>query len=186
MKVDIECFGYNNILQDIKTNHNFNLNAATMLAHIHDNRSRQIFEAIAISILSSVNTRPRFFNLSLFLGKLVLNSYNISNFNNYLSSHIYTFLSSIYWIKLSFWTIRSYSFSIPFLHLIIFKILYSIIVFIIFRVSLRNPINSNINPRDNNVIIFSEIRTLYMLSWIFLFYTRFLFSSFFIEHPSLF
>ena len=64
-----------------KTNHNFNFNAATMLTHIHYKRLRQIFEVSDILLLSSINSHPNFFHLSSFFGKLVLNSYNISNFN---------------------------------------------------------------------------------------------------------
>ena len=60
-----------------KTNHNFNFNVATMLAHIHNKRLRQIFEANNISLISSVNTPPGFFNVSLFFGRLVLNCDNI-------------------------------------------------------------------------------------------------------------
>ena len=60
-----------------KTNHNFNFNTDTILAHIHNKILRQIFENSAISLFSSVNICPGFFNLSPFLGKLVLNSYNI-------------------------------------------------------------------------------------------------------------
>ena len=51
-----------------KTDHNFDFNGATMLAHIHNKRSRQIFEASAISLLLFVNTQHGFFNLSPFLG----------------------------------------------------------------------------------------------------------------------
>ena len=47
------------------------------LDHIHDKKLRQIFEASAILLLSSVKTRPGFFNLFPFLGKLILNNYNI-------------------------------------------------------------------------------------------------------------
>ena len=84
------------ILHIYKTNYNFNFNAATMLTHIQNKILRQIFQASAISSLSSVNTRPGFFNLSPFLGKLVLNSENISNFKLFFSSQIYTSLMPIY------------------------------------------------------------------------------------------
>ena len=53
-----------------KIKHYFNFNAATMLAHIHNNRFRQIFEVSYILVFTSVNTRPRFFNLSPFFGKI--------------------------------------------------------------------------------------------------------------------
>ena len=59
-----------------KTSHNFH--ATTRLAHIHIKRLTHIFEASAISLLSSANTRPGFFKLSFLL---VLNSHIISNFN---------------------------------------------------------------------------------------------------------
>ena len=49
-----------------------------MLAHIHNKRLWQIFMAGAISLLPFINTRPVFFNISLFFGKLVLDSYNKS------------------------------------------------------------------------------------------------------------
>ena len=88
-KRDIRLDNSNNILflHIFKINYNFNFIAATRLTHIHNKRLRQIFEAIAISLVSSVNSRPRFFNLSPFLGKLVVNGYN---------THDYTFLSPIY------------------------------------------------------------------------------------------
>ena len=63
------------------TDQNFNFNVTTRLVHIHNKRLRQFFKASVISLSSSVNTHSRFFNLSLFLGKLGLNSYNIRNFN---------------------------------------------------------------------------------------------------------
>ena len=82
-KLDISLDHRNNALfQHIsKTNHHFNFYAATMLAY-NDNKSwRQIFEAGAISLLSSVNKLPQFFNVSDFLSNLILNSYDISNFD---------------------------------------------------------------------------------------------------------
>ena len=70
-------------------NYNSNFNVATILAHIHNKWLRQFFEASASLLLSSVNTRPGFFNLFPFLGKLFLNNYNISHFNylSFLESH---------------------------------------------------------------------------------------------------
>ena len=58
-----------------KTDHNFDCNAATMLAHIHNKRLRQIFEAGAVSLLPSATHALDF--ISPFLGKIVLNSYTI-------------------------------------------------------------------------------------------------------------
>ena len=79
-KRDIRLCNSNNALFILisKTNHDFNFNAATMLAHIHNKRLRQIFEASTNLLLSSVNNRPSFFNQSPFFGKLVLNSNNIT------------------------------------------------------------------------------------------------------------
>ena len=54
------------LLHISKTDHNFDLNAATVLAHIHNKRLRQIFEVGAISFFWSVNICPSFFfNISL-------------------------------------------------------------------------------------------------------------------------
>ena len=73
---DIRLSNLNNalFLHISKTDHNFDFNAATMFVHIHNRRLRQIFKATANF---TFNTRPEFFNLSPFLGKLVSNSYNI-------------------------------------------------------------------------------------------------------------
>ena len=81
-KRDIRLDNSNNalFLHISKTKHNFNFNAGTMLAHIHNKRLRKIFKASSISLLSSVNTGPGFFNLSPFF-TLILKSYNTSNFN---------------------------------------------------------------------------------------------------------
>ena len=51
-----------------------------MSAHIQPKRLRQIFEASAFSLLSTINTRPGIINLSPSKDKSVLNSYSISNF----------------------------------------------------------------------------------------------------------
>ena len=69
-KRDIRLGNFNNalFLHISEINHNFNFDAATMLAHIHNKRLRQIFEARAISLLCSVNSHSGFFNF--FLGKL--------------------------------------------------------------------------------------------------------------------
>ena len=64
-----------------------------MLAHVFFKRLRKILETSAISLLSSVNLRPGFFNLYPFLGKLILNSYNIWNFNFSLFTYLYFFVS---------------------------------------------------------------------------------------------
>ena len=55
-----------------KTGHNFYFNASTILIHIHNKIWDKLLKP-AISLLPSVNTRPGFFNLSPFLGKLILN-----------------------------------------------------------------------------------------------------------------
>ena len=49
----------------------------SMLAYINNKRLRQIFEAGEILLSSSVNNQPSFFNISPFLGKVAINSYNI-------------------------------------------------------------------------------------------------------------
>ena len=71
-----------------------------MLAHIHNKKSTQIFEASDISLLSSINSRPRFYNLSPFLGKFALNSYNISNFNQFFL-HTYSYFIGPYILNLN-------------------------------------------------------------------------------------
>ena len=45
----------------------------------HNKNLRRIFEAAAISFLNSLNTRPGFYNISPYLSKRILNSYNISH-----------------------------------------------------------------------------------------------------------
>ena len=68
----------NSLLQHIsKSDHNFDFNAATMLAYIHNKRLRQIFKASAISICRNDNNHPGFLNILPYLGKLILNSYKI-------------------------------------------------------------------------------------------------------------
>ena len=47
-----------------------------MLTYIHNENLRRIFEAVAISFLNSLNTRPGFY-ISPYLSKHILNSYNI-------------------------------------------------------------------------------------------------------------
>ncbi len=61
-KRDIRLGNFNNalFLHISEINHNFNFDAATMLAHIHNKRLRQIFEARAISLLRSVNSHSGF------------------------------------------------------------------------------------------------------------------------------
>ena len=66
------------LLQHIsKSDHNFDLNATTMLAYIHNKSLRQIFGVSAISFCRNVNNHPGFFSILLYLGKLILNRYNI-------------------------------------------------------------------------------------------------------------
>ena len=86
--------------------------------------------------------KSRVFRFSLFWGKLILNCYNISNFNWFS-------LPWVPWIKfkfipnsilyLSLWTIRSNSFSLPFFHFFSKNILTSFLSSSI--ISLRNPTN---------------------------------------------
>ena len=53
-----------------KTDHNFDFNATTMLAHIHNKRLRKNFEASAISLFRSVDNRPSFLTYHLLLENL--------------------------------------------------------------------------------------------------------------------
>ena len=49
-----------------------------MLNYIPDKKKlRRIFEAAVISLCNSLNTRPGFYNISPYLSKSILNSYNI-------------------------------------------------------------------------------------------------------------
>ena len=150
-----------------------------MLALIHNKRLKQIFEACAISLLSSVNTRPEFFNFQS-LGKLVLNGY-ISNFNWFsLLTHLYLLEPNVSNLNLSSWTIRSYLFYFPFhLKKIFYHCFYHLLLY-----PLETQQISNISPR-NNVIIFSKIRMLNILLWIVLFYIHFLFSYNFSNIPQI-
>ena len=78
-KRDIRIGNSNNALfQHIsQSNHNFHFNSANILIYIHNKRLRRIFEAAAISLFNSLNTRPGFYNISPYLSKSILNSYNI-------------------------------------------------------------------------------------------------------------
>ena len=78
-KRDIRISNLNNALfQHIsQSNHNFDFNSAKMLMYIHNKRLRRILEAAAISLSNSLNTRPGFYNISPYLSKSILNSYNI-------------------------------------------------------------------------------------------------------------
>ena len=61
-----------------QSNHNFDFNSAKMLIYIHNKSLRRIFGAAAISFFNSLNTRPGFYDISPYLSKSILNSYNIS------------------------------------------------------------------------------------------------------------
>ena len=91
-------------------NHNFDFNSAKMLTYIHNKNLRRIFEAAAISFLSSLNTRPGFYNISPYLSKHILNSlkyipslvniFRIShNFHAFYSSFILSFFYS-FWLEI--------------------------------------------------------------------------------------
>ena len=71
-KRDIRIGNLNNALfQHIsQSNHNFDLNSAKMLIYIHNKRLRRIFEAVAISLCNSLNTRPGFY-ISPYLSKYI-------------------------------------------------------------------------------------------------------------------
>ena len=60
-----------------QSNHNFDFNSAKMLIYIHNKSLRRIFEPTAISLFNSLNTRSGFYNISPYLSKSILNSYNI-------------------------------------------------------------------------------------------------------------
>ena len=78
-KRDIRIGNSNNALLVHTSQHNHNIDfiSAKMLTYIHNKNLRRIFEAAAISFLSSLNTRPGFYNISPYLSKHILNSYNI-------------------------------------------------------------------------------------------------------------
>ena len=65
-KRDIRIGNSNNVLllNTSQHNHNIDFNSAKMLTYIHNKNLRRIFEAAAISFLSSLNTRPGFYNIS--------------------------------------------------------------------------------------------------------------------------
>ena len=48
-----------------------------MYIYIYNKSLRRIFEAVAFSLFNSLNTRPIFYNISSYLSKSILNSYNI-------------------------------------------------------------------------------------------------------------
>ena len=52
-----------------------------MLIYIHDKSLRRIFEAVAISLFNSLNTRRGFYNIFPYLSKSILNSYIYSIFS---------------------------------------------------------------------------------------------------------
>ena len=65
------------VLHISKSNHNFDVNYAKMLIYLNNKSLRRIFEAAAISFFNSLNTRPDLYNISPYLCKSILNSYNI-------------------------------------------------------------------------------------------------------------
>ena len=78
-KKDIRIGNSNNalFLHISQFNHNFDFNSSKMFIYIHDKSLRQIFEAAAISFFNYLNTRPGFDNISSYLSKSILNSYNM-------------------------------------------------------------------------------------------------------------
>ena len=76
-KRDIRIGNSNNALlvHTSQHNHNIDFNSAKKLTYIHNKNLRRIFEAAAISFLSSLNTRPGFYNISPYLSKHILNTY---------------------------------------------------------------------------------------------------------------
>ena len=77
-KRDIRIGNLNNtlFLHISQSNHNFDFNSAKRLIYLHDKSLRRIFESTAISLFNSLNTRPGFYNMSPYLSKSILNSYN--------------------------------------------------------------------------------------------------------------
>ena len=78
-KRDIRIGNSNNalFLHISQYNPNFDFNFAKMLTYIHNKNLRRIFEAAAITFFNSLNTRPGLYNISPYLSKYILNSYNI-------------------------------------------------------------------------------------------------------------
>ena len=75
------CLGIGNLnnalfLHISQSKHNFDFNSAKMLIYIHNKSLWRIFEAVAISLFNSLNTRPDFY-IFPYLSKSILNSYNI-------------------------------------------------------------------------------------------------------------
>ena len=68
-KRDIRIGNSNNalLLHTSQHIHNIDFNSAMMLTYIHNKNLRRIFEAAAISFLSSLNTRPGFYNIIFLL-----------------------------------------------------------------------------------------------------------------------
>ena len=75
---------------------NNGFNSAKMLIYIHNKSLRWIFEAAAISFFNSLNTRPGFYNISPYLSKSILNSYNIFHLQLIFSTNIIIFMLSIF------------------------------------------------------------------------------------------
>ena len=78
-KRDIRIGNSNNalFLHISQFNHNLDFYSAKMLIYIHNKSLWRIFEAAAISFFNSLNTRPGFYNISPYLIKSILDSYNI-------------------------------------------------------------------------------------------------------------
>ena len=78
-KRDIRIGNSNNALfrHISQSNHDFDFNSAKMLIYIHNKSLRRIFEAAAISFFNSLKTCPGFYNISPYLSRSILNSYNI-------------------------------------------------------------------------------------------------------------
>ena len=58
-----------------KSNHNLDFNSAKMLIYIHNKSLRRIFEAAAILLIYSLNTRPGFYVLHLIISRLFCTDY---------------------------------------------------------------------------------------------------------------
>ena len=74
----VHCLSYQILFQHIsQSDYKLDFNSAKMLIYIHNKGPRWIFKATAISLCNSLNIRPSFYNISPYLGKSILNSYDI-------------------------------------------------------------------------------------------------------------
>ena len=94
-----------------QSNHNFDFNSVKMLIYVHNKTLRRIFEAATISFFNSLNTRPDFYNISPYLTKSILNSYNTFHLLLIFSTYIIIFMLSIFFCFSFYFFFISFSFS---------------------------------------------------------------------------